>query len=150
VYRYEDATRGIFQSERKVSQLVSFEGMKYVGVTGKTNVTPTDIDGFIQLEREGCFIIFELKHSGGLPIGQRKALEKLSDSLGQENIVLVAIHNTPIPQKIIAKDAIVDEYYYKGKWRTTKYNETLGDRVNEFIEFVRKKNVQDKTLYLKR
>lgn len=79
VNQYNDASRGVFQDASLAKQLVSFEGLKFRGRNGVCNVTPTDIDGLVQLDKEKCFIFFELKHSGAVPYGQATALAKLAD-----------------------------------------------------------------------
>lgn len=64
---YSDENRGTLQNEQYAKQLISFEGMKYDGRNGYKNVTPTDVDGFMQLDVENCFIFFELKRYGEPP-----------------------------------------------------------------------------------
>lgn len=115
---YNDSTRGTFQNESYAKQLISFDGLKFKGRNGLMNVTPTDIDGVVQLDNENCFIFFELKHSGGVPTGQSDALKKLVDAVqagGVNCVLFVAVHNTPFPETIMAKDAIVSRIYWNGK-----------------------------------
>lgn len=137
---YEDSQRGKFQSEY-AKQLVSFDGLLFKGRSGLHNVTPTDIDGLVQLDKENCFIIFELKHSGGVPSGQGAALTKLADAIqagGKDCVVFVAIHNTPYPEIIVAKDAIVQSVYYDGKWFKERKNRTLYQIALNFIDYIKK------------
>ena len=140
--QYNDATRGIFQNENHAKQLVSFEGMKFAGRSGLYNVTPTDIDGLVQLDKENCFIFFELKHSGGVSNGQGSALMKLCDALndsGAECTVLIALHNTPYPETIVAKDAVVTYAYYKGHLYPVREHRNLYEIAKNFIDYVKKK-----------
>jgi len=140
VTNYDDATRGEFQTEY-AKQLVSFEGLKFKGRNGINNVTPTDIDGLVQLDNEKCFIFFELKHSGDVPSGQRNALAKLADAIqanGTDCVVFVAEHNTPYPETITAKDAIVTRIYWRGNWRERSKRNTLHKEISNYIQYINK------------
>lgn len=139
VNNYNDANRGTFQTEY-ARQLVSFEGLKFKGRNGLANVTPTDIDGVVQLDNENCFIFFELKHSGGVPSGQATALARLADAVqngGTDCVVFVAIHNTPFPQTIMAKDAVVKYIYWNGKWCPEKKQRKLYEIALDFINYIK-------------
>ena len=141
--QYDNASRGTFQNENHAKQLVSFEGLRFKGRNGISNVTPTDIDGLVQLDKENCFIFFELKHSGGVPYGQASALTKLADAVqagGTNCVVFVAVHNTPFPQTIIAKDSIVRNIYWKGKWYVEYKGRTLYEIAINFIDFIKEDN----------
>ena len=143
---YEEQTRGTFQRIDCANQLVSFTGMKFRGRNGLDNVTPTDIDGCIQLDYQNCIIFFELKHSGDAPTGQMNALATLADKVqagGANCIVLVAVHNTNAPEVIIAKDAIVVASYRKGKWTNVDYSRgfTLLYCINEYIRWIERNNI---------
>ena len=137
---YEDSIRGKFQNTNYAKQLVSFDGLKFMGRNGISNVTPTDIDEVVQLDNENCFIFFELKHSGSVPSGQKSALAKLADVVqagGTNCVVFVAIHNTPFPETIIAKDAIVTSVYWKGSWLPEKKRRTLYEIALGFINYIK-------------
>jgi hypothetical protein len=140
VNQYNDASRGVFQDASLAKQLVSFEGLKFRGRNGVCNVTPTDIDGLVQLDKEKCFIFFELKHSGAVPYGQATALAKLADFVqagGANCVVFVAVHNTPREQTIMAKDAIVRDIYWKGKWYSEHKKRTLREIALNFVDFIK-------------
>ena len=138
---YSNTERGTFQRPELASQLCSFEGLVFKGRNGHDNVTPTDIDGLVQLDRENCFIVFELKHSGGMSGGQSDAYTRLCDIIqkgGTECIFILAEHNTPFPETIIAKDAIVKKIYMKGKWYEEKKRRTLKEIADRYVEHLRK------------
>lgn len=145
---YQCTERGTFQNKEYAKQLVSFEGMKFEGRNGQLNVTPTDIDGLIQLDTLNCFVFFELKHSGGVPKGQRDALRKLVDTAdkgGANSIAFVAIHNTEYPENIIAKDAKVESFYYEGRWyRLEGLSKTLYELINSYLENLKHGQQEDK------
>lgn len=141
---YQITERGIFQNKEYAKQLVSFEGMRFEGRNKRLNVTPTDIDGLIQLDALNCFIFFELKHSGDVPRGQGDALEKLADAINEgssKGIVFVAIHNTECPQAIKAKDAKVKSIYFGGRWYESDLTKTLFDYINKYLEWLKNGNI---------
>lgn len=135
---YTDDSRGTFQCEQYARQLVSFQGMKYKGRSGYRNVTPTDIDGFIQLDENNCFIFFELKRDGDPPTGQGSALRSLVDAIdkgGAESVLLIAHHDEASENIIVAKDSIVDQIYWRGRM-VPGSGKTLGTVIDEYIEFL--------------
>ena len=132
---YDDSTRGTFQNEEYAKQLVSFEGMRYEGRQEKMNVSPTDIDGFIQLDKSNCFIFFELKKQGRPSMGQGSALMKLVDAVeksGANSVLFVACHGTS--EKIVAKDARLTEVYWNHEWHEMFHSATLGEAIERFIK----------------
>ena len=134
--------RGSIQSEELMRQPTDFSGMLFEGRKGYKNVTPTDIDGFVQLAMERVFIFFELKYSGDMPEGQKTALCSLVDALeesGYKTTLILAIHGTKAPEAIKAKNARVIKYYYKGRWyNITKEMRTLYQTMNGFVDFTRR------------
>ncbi len=144
---YNDAERGKFQVEDYAKQLISFDGMKFEGQNGVRNVTPTDIDGMVELTNINAFIIFELKHSGNLPQGQKQALAKLCDKIedgGAHAVVFVATHNTPCSQTIIAKDAIVQMIYWDHKWHQGKTpQKKLYDYANDYVKYIKEEKERE-------
>lgn len=136
---YDDATRGMFQNIEAAKQIVSFDGMKFTGKQGYKNVTPTDIDGFIQLDNENTFIFFELKYSGGMPRGQAHAYEKLCDAIekgGASCAVFLAEHDIK-NGTIMAKDAIVTFVYFDGSWKHDKRLRTLGESIDSYLNWLK-------------
>lgn len=111
--------------------------MLFKGRNEILNVSPTDIDGYIQLDKNNIFIFFELKHHGEPSCGQKTALTAMVDTLrrGRGNAVLIiAKHNTPANQMIMARDAVVTRTYYDGKWseyHSGKYK--LKETINNYI-----------------
>ena len=140
---YQDSERGTFQNEEFANRKVSFDGMLFPGRYGVRTVTPTDIDGYIQLDRLNAFIFFELKYGrGDVPAGQLDALKKLVDAVdnkerGNNSVLFVATHQTATNSgPIIAKDAIVIASYWNGKWRNLKPSSeiTLLYAINSYIK----------------
>ena len=138
---YTDDNRGMFQDESHAKQLISFQGMLYEGCDGKRNVTPTDIDGYIQLDNYDIFILFELKKFGPPSYGQGHAYAKMIDGLqdgGKNAVLIVAEHNTK-DQVIMAKDAVVTFIYVDGKWHKIAKKFSLDEAIRRYIESVNKK-----------
>lgn len=131
---YEE--RGTFQNDGWAKQLVKFDGMVFAGKNGKKTVTPTDIDGVIQLEKEDCIIFFELKYKGGMPEGQKLALSRICDAVskgGTRAVVFLAEHHTHEPDPIVAKDAIATQAYLDGEWKDSRRPITLLDAINWYV-----------------
>lgn len=151
VNEYEDENRGTFQSIETAKQMVSFEGMRFFGRTGRRNVTPTDIDGFIQLENENAFIFFELKHHGDAPEGQKLALKAMCDAIekgGAHAVAFISVHGTEKEEMISAKDSIVTQIY----WNPCKEKEkplvsvnggkTLFQRISDYITYLHEETTE--------
>ena len=118
---YNNGNRGLFQCEKRAKQQVSFEGMIFPGRYGKLTVTPTDVDGFVQLDLKDAFIFFEVKHRDReMPNGQLDAMKKAVDAIkdGKHNSILVVAYHCvdDVEEKILAKDTIVRKYYTSKKW----------------------------------
>ena len=110
---YTDTQRGTYQFEEYGKRLISFEGMNFRGSTGKVNVTPTDIDGFIQFDIGNIFIFVEFKYGAPrVPDGQARALNALVDAINGHAIWVIATHhNSDFTQPVIAAEAVVHRYY---------------------------------------
>ena len=139
---YENATRGTFQNADYAKQLVSFKGMRFIGSTGVYNVTPTDIDGYIQLDNQDAFIFFELKHGEPcLPDGQAKALTRLVDALndgGKNAVLFIASHNNSAEEAVIAGGTIVNRYYINKHWILCE-PAPLMNWIMEFLDYINEK-----------
>lgn len=139
---YDDATRGTYQNVDFAKQLVSFEGMTFIGSSGIRNVTPTDIDGYIQLDNQNAFIFFELKHGEThLPNGQAKAFMRLIDALcesGKNAILFVGKHDCEAEEHVIAGEAEVDRYYINKQWIHVN-PAPLKNYINGYLEYISRK-----------
>lgn len=83
--------RGVIRNRAFAQQIKDFSGLRF------GNITPTDIDGFMDFG-DRLFVVIEGKHAGAsLSTGQRMALERLVD----------ACHTPP---RRIASCLIVDHY----------------------------------------
>ena len=136
---YTNENRGEIQKPEYAKQTVLFTGMRYLGDGNELNVTPTDIDGYIELNRNNSLIFFELKYRGDLPYGQRVALQRLVDACQKEgnSVLFVASHNIQTGP-IIAKDAVVGKVYWKGRWyvNVNGDSKTLHQWINNYIKWI--------------
>ena len=111
--------RGEIKYLERYKQLISYAGME---LTRK--ITPTDIDGFIDLKGK-CFIYIEGKLiNKELDYGQRLALEnvvKSHEKADHKSIAIIFRLNSKPDDLIDAKSQIVSEVYLKYnnnyKWR---------------------------------
>lgn len=115
-----------FQNREKAAQLISFKNLQW------EKISATDIDFVIELHNK-LFIFGECKHGNSeLPYGQKLALERIVDLIGETKIaiLLVFTHNTPVTKDIDAGSCIVREYRFKKQW----HKETQGRTVKEFCD----------------
>ena len=121
------ATRGVIRNRQFASQLRLFEGLKW------GTITPTDIDGLIDFSGE-AFVFIETKRAGSsLPLGQRIALEHLTDLInatGTPCVALVAVHTSD--GDIRVADCEVVEYRFRGMWNKPPRPMTVWDAVDSF------------------
>jgi hypothetical protein len=117
--------RGAIYNRQYASQIRDYTGLQY------GNITPTDIDGFVEFH-DRLFVFIELKHKGAqMPRGQRVALERLSDAVdetGRTSLLLVGEHDTK--GDIEAAECIVIAYRYHGKWRRPHQTMTIRECID--------------------
>lgn len=145
VIEHYNGERGAIENEAAMRQPTDFSGMLFEGASGYKTVTPTDIDGFTQLDKDNIYMFFELKYSGDMPAGQEKALCRLVDNLGKAGcnaVLFLARHGTKLPNVIKAKDSSVVKCYWHGKWHEKEYIKEprkLQDAMERYVSFVRNK-----------
>jgi hypothetical protein len=141
---YNGVARGDVYNEDRYKQLVDYSGVRY------GNITPTDIDGFIEYHDE-IYVFYELKHMGGkMPHGQQMALENLANCVkraGRSPIIIVADHDTPTNQKVDAASTIVRCYYSGGEWRYPSKQIGRDVTLKELTDAFMKHNGADAVLY---
>jgi len=122
--------RGIINYRERARQLRDFSGLRF------GNITPTDIDGFIDFGNK-YFVIMEFKVEGTpLTYGQELALERLVDNLqdnGKPSIAIIGIHNHPVDEDINCANCLVDKYRSSKVWHEGK-NLTVKKLIDEFLK----------------
>ena len=118
--------RGKIQYRERAAQIRDFSKLRW------GNITPTDIDAFIDFGNR-VFVIIEAKLDGvELPRGQEIALERLCDNCKVECFVLIVSHNTPIGDDIDFANTLVTKYRTNktGDWRKVQNPTTCLTFVN--------------------
>lgn len=121
--------RGAIRNREYANQVKDYSGLLY------GRITPTDLDGIIDFGNK-AWVIIELKHlDADLPVGQRLAIERLTDIIwqsGRPALALVAIHNT-VEDIDVAMCKVV-EYRYHGKWKPAPNYKTVRGAIDGFLE----------------
>ena len=134
--------RGKIKYLNRYKQLISYEGL-----VRHRNITPTDIDGFI--DYNGCaFFYIEGKHedkynNGGLDFGQKRAIENLVNSntqAGHTAAAIVFTHTCNSDEVIMAEKQPVREVYFQKKWTKTTNCNVL-DSIDRFEKYCKNINI---------
>lgn len=125
--------RGEIHSPDRARQLRDFSGLRF------GNITPTDIDGLIEYH-DKAYILIETKLKGNqLEIGQRLALERITDTLGRvkRSICLIAEHeHYDVKENINVANSIIVEIRYNNKWQYPKELITTFEQIARFINYI--------------
>ena len=122
------AVRGKIRNKEHAQTLRDYSGMSW------GRITPTDIDGFVEFG-DRVFVIVESKYdSAPLSVGQRLALERLSDAVSRSRhcLLVVCSHSSQSDEEIPMHDCIVTQYRSGGIWRIPKSQTTLREIVGQF------------------
>lgn len=124
---YTQDNRGIIQYQRRFHQAVDFKGLRF------ENITPTDIDGFVEY-RGKVFILFKFKHVDAtydINGGQMKALTMTCDAIQTDSrhaMILLCRHDKPPHMDIVAYETLVEAVYHKRVWWDYRpFNRTAGE-----------------------
>lgn len=123
--------RGVIHNRKRGTQVRDYSGLRF------GNITPTDIDGYIEYHGR-CHVLLELKLANAeLPFGQRLALERLCDDLdlARPTIAIVASHGN-VDGDIDAANATVAEVRYHGRWARKTGGRTVRDIAESFINWI--------------
>ena len=117
--------RGLINNRARAKQLRDYSGLRF------GNITPTDLDGVIEYHNK-AYLILELKYEDPeLYLGQRLALERITDDLEyrKPTLCIIASHYQHNPSKDIdAANASVTEYRLKGEWIKISQDSTITTR----------------------
>ena len=123
--------RGKIRNENYAKQLRDFSGLRY------GNITPTDIDVFMEFGDKD-FVFVEAKYGkADLPLGQKLALERLVDCVGEthrQSLLIIAYHNVPYSDYVDIAKCGVKEYRSNHQWRKPKNNITVREMIDKFRE----------------
>ena len=127
--------RGTYEHPDRGKQLLRFDGMQFLG-----SITPTDIDGLIEV-RNQIIIFFEAKlQDKDVPFGQRLAIERLvkdAGRAGKHAIAIIGEHNIKDPSEdVFLKDLFVREVFTTEsmRWRPPKRRLYAKEAADVYIE----------------
>lgn len=128
--KYSDENRGIIQDRKNFSRVRNFSGLKY----GK--ITPTDIDAVIDFGNQATVIIETKFAHAVMPLGQRIALERLTDMAdesGRKGLTIIASY-TNIEGDIDFATALVSEYRCNHSWKSPNRKDlTVRELIDDFL-----------------
>ena len=118
--------RGKIRNRNYASQLRDFSGLRF------GNITPTDIDGFIEFG-DKLYIIIESKYRDTeMPYGQELALTRLCQRIaasGRPCYLLIVTFKNGMGDIKYAQ-TIVARYMYDGDWHVPKAETTLKQAID--------------------
>lgn len=121
--------RGVIKNREFALRVNDFSGLRY------GNITPTDLDGFIDFGNK-TFIFIESKYGDAeMPYGQELALSRLCAAChqaGRKSILLLASHHGC--GDVLISESIVKKYFYVNKWMRPSGTITVRQAVDEFIK----------------
>jgi len=123
------AERGEIRDRTIAKQVRDYRGLRW------GNVTPTDIDGFVEFRGE-MFLFFELKHGDNdMPCGQKIAFERLVDvvSVSKPAILIVGKHENEAQTDIKAHECEVVKYRSNNQWHYPTRKVTMKALADRFI-----------------
>lgn len=132
--------RGAIRNRKIAMQIRDFTGLRF------GNITPTDIDGFLEFN-DRIFIFIEGKRTGApLSNGQALALARLADAIHcppRRYAVTIIIDHEPTVDDIDYANATVRAYRWGGQWRKLmQAGITLRAAIDRFIAMANKPSLR--------
>ncbi len=129
---------GLIRNKKYACILKSFGGLCF-----ERNISPTDIDGFLEFN-DAIYIFIEIKfHGVRLAGGQRLALQNLVDVVGElrDAILIVAEHNVNpnTEESIDVANCLVVEYRVNKKWARLNVKITVRNLINTYKKYIENK-----------
>lgn len=134
---YMQPPRGVIRNRKLRQQILDVRKLRY------GQITPTDIDGFIEYKGRG-YIFYEIKYEDReLPYGQRLAYKRLSDDLERSEkptLYVIASHQISDPDDDIdVAETEVREFRYGGKWYLPSRPLTTKQISDDFLRSLEKR-----------
>ena len=123
------AKRGQIKYRGRRKQIIDYSGVRY------KNITPTDIDGYFEIQNK-VYIFIELKlENAPFERGQELAFERLVDNIKKPAIFIIGIHNvTETYEDIKAHECVVWKYRYDKKWYPPSKRMTIKELIDKFLK----------------
>lgn len=128
--------RGKIRNRERAKQLRDFTGLLF------KNITPTDIDAFVEFG-DVLFVFIEAKQNGySLPYGQKLGLERICDAIHRtENekgrqrlaVLLVIEHETQCDEDIDCAEAPVVGIYQDARWETPQHKVNCREAIESLL-----------------
>ena len=130
---YSNDNRGVIQNRERSRQIIDFRDLRY------GNITPTDIDGFIEYKGL-AFVFLEYKYGDAeMPYGQALAFTRACDAFEQagKHAAILECHHTisDCTKDIPAADIPTKRIYWRGKWYSGQ-NRPAGEHLERLIKYV--------------
>lgn len=123
--------RGEIRSIEQAKILIDFKNVRY------KNITPTDIDSFIEYE-DRAYVLGEVKFKdAAIPFGQELAFVRATDDLQKIKPTLLIHCNYQSLNdngQIDLATCNVVRYRFNGKWKTSSQNITYKQLVDRFLK----------------
>jgi len=124
-------TRGKIRNREAIKQIRNFSGLRW------GTITPTDIDGYYEINNI-AFIFIEIKYKNSvLPYGQRLALQRLVDNIGEKKkaILILARHEKESGEDIDTANCEVVKFYFRGEWHDARLKQNLKEFCDWFNDY---------------
>ena len=125
---------GVIRSRAYLQQIKNFSGMRF------GNISPTDIDGFMDFG-DRLFIFIESKCGGApVPRGQMLALERLCDATNnlprRYSFAILCDHTTPNGEDVDFATQSVRIYRRNGQWHKPMAPTSVREAVDRLRSYV--------------
>ena len=125
--KYSNENRGKIQDRAQALRINDFSSLRF------KNITPTDLDGFIDFKNKK-FVLIETKYKDALlPFGQKLALERLCDSSKKDTILMIGTYVSEIGDIDIG-GCMLREYRYKRAWKEYPEKITIKEAIKRFLK----------------
>jgi len=128
----ETLIRGKIRNRDFARQLRDFSGLRW------GNITPTDIDGYFEIG-DRIFVFIEIKYgTTEVPFGQKLALERLVDIIGEtrDAILIIGSHHDEAGTDIDVAPCVVREYRTSNVWHSPTKKTTIVELINQFSDYI--------------
>lgn len=122
------SVRGAISNRPMAERVRDFTGLRF------GNVTPTDVDAFMEFG-DKQYVFIEAKSGGAdMPRGQRLALERLCDAIAETGrLSLLILCADKGVGDIDFANCMVREYRYHGAWHTPKHPITVRAAIDKVL-----------------
>lgn len=124
--------RGVIQNRDRSTQIKDCSQLRF------NNITPSDVDNFIEFKNKLCVLIEYKLGNAPIPEGQRIGLSRMADAMSRGGLpcyVILCSHDAYDPEDDIQTHAsIVKEIRYNDKWLKQRNPRTLKEVIEKLLE----------------